>query len=77
MKCWSAKTYLQALEHVLANQQAELVEELQVDVLKCVKDQNGNHVVQKAIERVPTEHIQFVIDALKPHAEELGITGNK
>jgi len=23
----------------------------------------------------PTEHIQFVIDALKPHAEELGLTG--
>jgi len=22
-----------------------------------------------------TEHVQFVIDALKPHAEELGITG--
>jgi len=65
LKCWSAKTYLQALEHVLANQQAELVEELQVDVLKCVKDQNGNHVVQKAIERVPTEHIQFVIEAFK------------
>jgi mRNA-binding protein PUF3 len=48
---------------VLSDQQAELVEELQADVLKCVKDQNGNHVVQKAIERVPTEHIQFVIEA--------------
>jgi mRNA-binding protein PUF3 len=56
---------VQALEHVLADQQAELVEELQADVLKCVKDQNGNHVVQKAIERVPTEHIQFVIDAFR------------
>jgi len=32
-------------------------------VLKCVKDQNGNHVVQKAIERVPAEHIQFIINA--------------
>lgn len=60
-----ANKYHQALEHVLADQQAELVEELQVDVLKCVKDQNGNHVVQKAIERVPTEHIQFVIEAFK------------
>jgi len=56
---------VKALEHVLADQQAELVEELQADVLKCVKDQNGNHVVQKAIERVPTEHIQFVIDAFR------------
>jgi len=24
-----------------------------------------------------TEHVQFVIDALKPHAEELGISGSK
>ncbi|KAF4628065.1 hypothetical protein G7Y89_g10086 [Cudoniella acicularis] len=54
-----------ALEHVLADQQAELVDELRADVLKCVKDQNGNHVVQKAIERVPTEHIQFVIEAFR------------
>ena len=32
-------------------------------MLKCVKDQNGNHVVQKAIERVPAEHIQFIINS--------------
>ena len=62
---WNADNFRQALEHVLADQQAELVEELQIDVLKCVKDQNGNHVVQKAIERVPTEHIQFVIEAFR------------
>ena len=62
---WNADNPRQALEHVLADQQAELVEELQIDVLKCVKDQNGNHVVQKAIERVPTEHIQFVIEAFR------------
>jgi mRNA-binding protein PUF3 len=59
------------LEHVLADQQAELVEELQVDVLKCVKDQNGNHVVQKAIERVPSEHIQFVIEAFRGQVHPL------
>ena len=40
-----------------------LVKELEYQVLKCVKDQNGNHVVQKAIERIPAEHIQFVINA--------------
>lgn len=53
------------MEYVLADQQAELVQELRADILKAVKDQNGNHVVQKAIERVPTEHIQFVIDAFR------------
>jgi mRNA-binding protein PUF3 len=65
LRCGPYANAVQALEHVLADQQAELVEELQADVLKCVKDQNGNHVVQKAIERVPTEHIQFVIDAFR------------
>lgn len=53
----------QALEHILTDQQALLVKELEHHVLKCVKDQNGNHVVQKAIERVPAEHIQFIINA--------------
>jgi mRNA-binding protein PUF3 len=47
----------------LTDQQASLVKELERDVLKCVKDQNGNHVIQKAIERVPAEHIQFIIQA--------------
>jgi mRNA-binding protein PUF3 len=47
------------------------VKELQVDVLKCVKDQNGNHVIQKAIERVPTEHIQFIIEAFKGQVHTL------
>ena len=31
--------------------------------MRCVKDQNGNHVVQKAFERVPAEHIQFFSNA--------------
>src|SRR5947209_1150220 len=54
-----------ALEHILTDQQISLVKELQTDVLRCVKDQNGNHVIQKAIERVPQEHIQFIIMAFK------------
>lgn len=47
------------------DQQAELIRELEHDVMKCVRDQNGNHVVQKAIERVPAEHVQFIIDAFQ------------
>ena len=33
------------------------------NVLKCVKDQNGNHVIQKAVERVAASKIKFIIDA--------------
>ena len=47
----------------MTDQQASLVKELEHQVLKCVKDQNGNHVVQKAIERIPAEHIHFIISA--------------
>ena len=54
---------MQALEHILTDQQASLIKELEHDVMRCVKDQNGNHVVQKAIERVPAEHIQFIFNA--------------
>jgi len=31
--------------------------------MTCVKDQNGNHVIQKCIERVPAHLIQFVVEA--------------
>ncbi len=34
-------------------------------MLKCVKDQNGNHVVQKCIECVDPLHLQFIIDSFQ------------
>lgn len=45
--------------------QVEIVKELDGHVQKCVKDQNGNHVVQKCIECVDSTHVQFIIDAFK------------
>jgi mRNA-binding protein PUF3 len=59
------------LEHVLVDQQASIVKELENNVLKCVKDQNGNHVIQKAIERVPARHIQFIISAFHEQVQRL------
>lgn len=55
----------------MTDQQAQLVKELEKDVLSCVKDQNGNHVIQKAIERVPAEHIQFIINAFTGQVQAL------
>ncbi len=40
-----------------------MARELDGNVLKCVRDQNGNHVVQKCIESVAPEHLQFIVDA--------------
>ena len=62
---------VQALEHILTDQQASMVKELEHHVLRCVRDQNGNHVIQKAIERVPSEHVQFVINAFIGQVEKL------
>lgn len=39
--------------------------ELDGHVMKCVRDQNGNHVIQKCIECVPTEKIGFIISAFQ------------
>lgn len=63
---YGCRVVQKAIEHVLTDQQAVIVKELDgpnKQILKVIRDQNGNHVVQKAIERVPAEHIQFIIEA--------------
>ncbi|MEQ2190399.1 hypothetical protein XENOCAPTIV_009956, partial [Xenoophorus captivus] len=54
-----------ALESISSDQQSDIVRELDGHVLKCVKDQNGNHVVQKCIECVQPQALQFIIDAFQ------------
>jgi len=51
-----------ALEQIEDDQQKLIVSELKGNVLQCIKDQNGNHVIQKCIEMVPPDQIQFIID---------------
>jgi len=43
--------------------QTQMVSELDGSIMKCVRDQNGNHVIQKCIECVPQERIQFITSA--------------
>lgn len=43
--------------------QTQMVSELDGAVMKCVRDQNGNHVIQKCIECVPQDRIQFIISS--------------
>ena len=47
-----------------------IIAELEGNVLKCVKDQNGNHVVQKCIECVDPLHLQFIIDSFQGQVSE-------
>jgi mRNA-binding protein PUF3 len=62
---------LQALDHVLVDQQGELVREMRQDIMKLLKDQNGNHVVQKAIECIPKEIVPCILDAFKGQVHTL------
>jgi mRNA-binding protein PUF3 len=61
----------QALQHILVDQQAELIKELEQDVMRVVKDQNGNHVIQKILEFVPRQHTGFIIDAFQGQVDQL------
>ena len=53
----------QVLEAVDAELQIRLISELDGHVIECVKDQNGNHVIQKCIECVSPRHISFILSA--------------
>ncbi|RYR13856.1 hypothetical protein Ahy_B04g070625 isoform I [Arachis hypogaea] len=56
---------MQALEVIELEQKAQLVRELDGHVMRCVRDQNGNHVIQKCIESIPTKKIAFIISAFR------------
>jgi pumilio RNA-binding family len=51
--------------------QQMVVAELEAQVMRCVRDQNGNHVIQKCIECVPTPHVAFMIDSFTGHVASL------
>jgi pumilio RNA-binding family len=53
--------YMQAIEVVGLDQQTKMVAELDGHVMRCVRDQNGNHVIQKCIECIPQHAIQFIV----------------
>lgn len=52
---------VQAIEVVDLDQKIKMVEELDGNVMRCVRDQNGNHVIQKCIECVPEDAIHFIV----------------
>lgn len=53
--------FVQAIEVVDLDQKIKMVEELDGNIMRCVRDQNGNHVIQKCIECVPEDAIQFIV----------------
>ncbi len=39
----------------------EMAKELQGEIVKCIEDQNGNHVIQKCIECCDPKSIDFIV----------------
>jgi pumilio RNA-binding family len=70
---YGCRVIQKALEVMELDQKIELVRELDGNIMRCVRDQNGNHVIQKCIECVPTEHIGFVVSAFRGQVASLSM----
>ncbi|KAG6900881.1 hypothetical protein C0993_009999 [Termitomyces sp. T159_Od127] len=57
---YGCRVVQKAIEFVLPEQQSVFVKELEPQILKCVKDANGNHVIQKLVERVSPDNLGFI-----------------
>lgn len=64
---------MQALEAIDLEQKAQLVHELDGNVMRCVRDQNGNHVIQKCIESIQTKKISFILSAFRGQVATLSM----
>lgn len=42
--------------------QNDIIMELRCHVMKLIQDQNGNHVIQKCFETVPSNKLEFIVD---------------
>ena len=65
LQMYGCRVIQKALESIPLEQQKLIIAELEGNVLRCVKDQNGNHVVQKCIETVEPSCLQFIIESFR------------
>lgn len=54
-------------------QKSRLVKELDGHVTRCVRDQNGNHVIQKCIESIPSDRVHFIISSFRGQVATLSM----
>ena len=71
--CWVMQRQVEFLDGPGLKCQLELIHPLTRPemVLSLVDDQNGNHVIQKVIEKMPNNEIQFVCDQFKGNMKRL------
>jgi hypothetical protein len=51
----------------------EIVDEIRPDIIRCVEDSNGNHVIQKIVEQIPSEKVQFIVEAFQTRVYEMSV----
>jgi len=75
LQMYGCRVIQKALEKVEYDQKLLLSQELRGSVIRCVEDQNGNHVVQKIIEYLGfnDEHINFLISEFKEITYKMSI----
>ncbi|KAJ4422441.1 mRNA binding protein puf3 [Gnomoniopsis sp. IMI 355080] len=61
----------EALEFTLVEQQVELAKKLEPEILRVMSSDNGNHVVQKILTKLPRDRIDFIYDAVRGKVFEL------
>lgn len=61
------------IEFVSTNAQvAIIIEALRYRVVELIQDLNGNHVIQKCLNKLPPEQAQFIFDAVGTNCVEVG-----
>ena len=75
LQMYGCRVIQKALENLegYLGEQAAMIAELKGQVLLLVKDQNGNHVIQKCIEKVPLDVSGFILKAFQGQIYDLAI----
>ena len=58
---YGCRVIQKAIEVIEVDEIRAVLKEIKKDIRKCIEDQNGNHVVQKLIEKLPKgEHNEIL-----------------
>lgn len=70
---YGCRVIQKALEVLPSKEQDILVLEVRPQVMQCVEDSNGNHVIQKIVEQISSDKVQFIVDAFKSKVYEMSV----
>ncbi|KAG8165505.1 hypothetical protein KVR01_004057 [Diaporthe batatas] len=65
MNIYGCRCVQEAFNVILVEQQVELAKELEPELLKLMQGVHSNHVIQKIIQKLPREHIDFVYNGIR------------